>query len=136
MTTFHKSKVVRKLLLVDDDRTFALVAARALARRGFEVAVAYDVDSALDLAAGDTDYAVVDLILGDASGLSLLSPLKTKNPSMRILLMSGYASTETVADAIRLGASLFLAKPADMDQIVAALTNVEPNGLRVDSHVR
>jgi two-component system response regulator RegA len=136
MTVSHEIPAARKLLLVDDDRTFAQIAARALARRGFEVAVAYDVNSALNLAASDTNYAVVDLVLGDTSGLRLLEPLKVKNPSMRILLLSGYASIETIVDAMRRGVTQFLAKPVDADQIVAALTNVEPSGLHVSTHVR
>jgi two-component system, response regulator RegA len=142
MTAFHETPPVRKLLLVDDDRTFVQVAARALERRGFEVVVAYDTDSALDLANGDLDYAVVDLALGNTSGLRLLAPLKTRNPAIRILVLSGYANIETVVDAIRLGATHYLAKPADVDAIVAALRNpavdarspCETSPLRAYSH--
>jgi two-component system response regulator RegA len=123
MTALHQTQADRKLLLVDDDRIFAQVTARALARRGFEVTVAHDVDAALGMVSDNTDFAVVDLALGNASGLSLLIPLKQMNPSMRILMLSGYASSKTVEEAIRLGATQYLAKPADADEIVAALTN-------------
>jgi len=136
MPAFPKTPSARKLLLVDDDRTFAQIAARALVRRGFDVAVAHDVNSAIGLAASNTSYALVDLVLGDTSGLGLLEPLKAKNPSMRIVVLSGYASIETIMDAIRHGATHFLAKPVDADQIVAALTNGEPSALHVGSHAR
>ena len=121
MRTSNKIHSVRRLLLVDDDYTFAQVAARSLTRRGFEVVVANDTDSALNLANSDIDYAIVDLVLGNASGLQLLSPLKTRNHAMRILVLSGYASTETIANAIGLGATCYLAKPVGADEIVAAL---------------
>jgi len=64
---------------------------------------------------------VVDLKLGNESGLDLLSPLKARNPAMRILVLSGFATIETVMEAIRRGATCFLAKPVNVDTIVAAL---------------
>lgn len=110
-----------KLLFIDDDRYFPHAAARALARRGFDVSVAHDHDSALALSGADTAFAVVDLVLGNASGLALLPKLKAVNPSMKILVLTGYASIDTAVDAIRRGAENYLAKPVDADTIVAAL---------------
>jgi two-component system, response regulator RegA len=123
------SQSARRLLFVDDDQTFAQIAARALTRRGFDVTVAHDLASALDLAHSDTDYAVVDLMLGEASGLDLLSPFKAINPAMRILVVSGFATIETVMEAIRRGATRFLAKPLDADTIAAALRDDRCNSL-------
>lgn len=110
------------LLLVDDDKTFCRVMARALAKRGFRVIQARDVDSAMMLAEADPpDYAVVDLKLPVHSGLELIKYLKELKRNTRIVMLTGFASITTAVGAIRLGATHYLAKPADADEIVAAL---------------
>jgi len=119
--TSDRPRVDSKLLLVDDNHTYAEVVSRALARRGFEVVVAHDAASALNLVDGNIRYAIVDVDLGDSTGLHLLAPFKRTNPSMRILVVSSYASVETVTQAIRLGASSYLTKLDELDKIVAAL---------------
>jgi two-component system response regulator RegA len=116
-----------RLLLVDDDPTFTRIAARALERRGFDVVVANDAQTALGLAQPGTDYAVVDLVIGADSGLSLVPQLKSALPQMRIVVLTGYASIATAVEAIKLGADNYLTKPAEADAIVAALRATAPN---------
>ena len=110
------------LLLVDDDVTFCQVLASALTRRGFSVTTAHSVDEAEQrLADAAPAYAVVDLSMPGASGLTLVSRLRRMDAAMRILVLTGYASVATAVEAIKLGATHYLAKPADADEIVAAL---------------
>lgn len=110
------------LLLVDDDKTFCRVLARALVKRGFRVTQARDVDSAIILAEADPpDYAVVDLKLPARSGLVLIEYLKELKGNTRIVMLTGFASIATAVRAIRLGATHYLAKPTDADEVVAAL---------------
>ncbi len=110
------------LLLVDDDVIFCQVLAAALTRRGFAVTVAHSVDEAEGLL-GDAApaYAIVDLNMPGASGLMLVRRLRERDAAMRILVLTGYASIATAVEAIKLGATHYLAKPADADEIVAAL---------------
>lgn len=112
----------RALLLVDDDQVFNRVLTRALAQRGFAVANAHSIEEAQErLSVTTPDYAVLDLNLGGVSGLKLIGVLKGINPHCRILVLTGYASIATAVDAIKLGANQYLAKPVDVDAIVAAL---------------
>lgn len=114
------------LLLVDDDTTFCQVLGKALARRGFAVAVAHDVKQAAAMAEDITPaFAVVDLSMPGPSGLTLIPVLKALNPAMRIVVLTGYASISTTVEAIKLGATQYLAKPADADEIVAALQQLD-----------
>jgi two-component system response regulator RegA len=108
--------------LVDDDRTFCEVLGRALQRRGFAVTLAHDAEQGA-LAARECapEYAVVDLKMPGPSGLSLITALKQANAGVRILVLTGYASVTTAVEAIKLGATHYLAKPSDADEIVAAL---------------
>lgn len=109
------------LLLVDDDATFREVLARALARRGFNVTAASGVEQALPLAqANPPEFAVIDLKMQGASGLVLVEALHTLDPATRIVMLTGYASIATAVEAIKLGATQYLPKPANADEIVAA----------------
>lgn len=109
------------LLLVDDDRAFARVLARSLARRGFEVRVAQDVEGGLTQANADLAGAIVDLQLGGGNGLTLLPALRARCPAMPILILTGYAGIETAVQAVKLGADNYLAKPTNVDTILTAL---------------
>ena len=110
-----------RLLLVDDDETFTRIAARVLTRHGFEILVANDAATALQIADAALPCAVVDLVIGNTSGLALVPKLRALNPAMRILVLTGYASIATAVEAIKLGADNYLAKPADAEAIVRAL---------------
>jgi two-component system response regulator RegA len=115
-----------RLLLVDDDEVFCSVLRRALQRRGFRVAVAHSPDAALELARDrEPEFAVVDLRLGQSSGLVLVEQLAKQDPQMRILVLTGYASIATAVEAIKLGAVHYLTKPADADRILAAFERTE-----------
>ena len=109
------------LLLVDDDETFCKVLSAALEKRGFCVCVAHSVEQAIPLArANPPEFAVIDLKMGGAPGLVLVKALHELDPNTRIVVLTGYASIATAAEAIKLGATQYLAKPANADEIVAA----------------
>jgi two-component system response regulator RegA len=110
------------ILVVDDDPVFAAALALALQRRGHRTALAHDGESALAQVAQDEfDAVVLDLRLAADSGLRLIAPLKAARPGLRILLLTGYASIATAVEAIKLGAVHYLAKPAGVQEILAAL---------------
>ena len=110
------------LLLVDDDLMFCEVLAAALQRRGFDVSIAHGLVQAEAIVQGNTpDYAVVDLRLGKDSGLVLVKRLIALSEAVKIVVLTGYASIATAVEAIKLGAVHYLIKPADADEIVAAL---------------
>ena len=109
------------LLLVDDDPTFCDVMRRALSRRGFRVALTHGVNEALACARSELPaYAVIDLKMQGDSGLSLIPELRALSDGVRIVVLTGYASVATAVEAIKLGATHYLAKPVDADAVVAA----------------
>lgn len=110
------------LLVVDDDAAFNHVLSRALAQRGFRVFSAHTPAEALMLAnTHEPEFVILDLNIGGESGLRLIRPLLDSNPDARILVLTGYASIATAVDAVKLGATQYLAKPADLKAIVKAL---------------
>ncbi|MFM1896030.1 MAG: hypothetical protein RLZZ385_1104 [Pseudomonadota bacterium] len=112
-----------RLLLVEDDEVFARVVTRALTQRGYVVESAVNTAGAMALMAAHAfEFAILDLNLGGQSSLMLIAPFKRANPRSRILILTGYASIATAVEAIKLGADNYLAKPADADEILHALT--------------
>lgn len=112
-----------RLLLIDDDAAFRNALSRALSRQGFEVSIAGSVAEALAHAsASPPAYAVLDLGMPAASGLTAIAPLRALRADMRILVLTGFASIATAVHAIKLGANDYLAKPASTDEILAKLT--------------
>lgn len=116
------------LLIVDDDTTFSSMLARALSRRGYEVVTASNGEEALSQSrAHRPNKAIVDLKLETESGLNLLPQLKAINPDIQVLILTGYSSISTAVEAIKMGASNYLCKPASVDDILAAFEGTQPN---------
>ena len=118
----------RQLLIVEDDDAFARTLKRSFERRGYAVEVGRSPEemNAL-LATFRPGYAVVDLKLGGASGLACVQTLRALDPAMRIVVLTGFASIATAVEAIKLGASYYLAKPSNTDDIEAAFERAEGN---------
>ncbi len=111
----------RLLIIVEDDEAFARTLRRSFERRGYTVLHAAGHDELAPLLATHRpDYAVVDLKLGGASGLACVATLHAHDAGMRIIVLTGYASIATAVEAIKLGASHYLAKPSNTDDIEAA----------------
>lgn len=115
------------LLIVDDDKPFLQRLARAMESRGFAVNTADTVAEGLRLAeSAPPAYAVVDMRLEDGNGLDVIELVRRKRPDSRMVVLTGYGNIATAVTAVKLGAVDYLAKPADADQVVAALTR-EPS---------
>jgi len=118
---------VKRILLVDDDKVFRERLARSLSRRGYQVATAADAIQARSVAADfRPDFAVVDLKMPGESGLIVTRDLKALQPELRLIILTGYGSIATALEAVRMGASDYLTKPADTDEIVQALEGQRP----------
>jgi two-component system response regulator RegA len=116
------------LLLVDDDEDFLGVLAIAMRKRGFTVTLAYSAESAFELAKNDPpEFAVVDLKMSGNSGLVLVRQLNDLQSGTKIVVLTGYASIATAIEAIKLGATHYLAKPVDADEIVTAFEKKSGN---------
>lgn len=119
--------VDHSLLIVDDDRPFLARLARAMEGRGFTVETAETVEEAVGrVRSAAPAFAVVDMRLGDGNGLDVVSAIREKREDARIIVLTGYGNIATAVTAVKLGAVDYLSKPADADEIFAALTR-RPN---------
>ncbi len=117
----HVDHENRTLLIVDDDQSFRTRLIRAFRDRGFDVAGAGSFDEAIAVAQVDTpELALVDLRLPGKSGLELVKALKELDATTSVVVLTGYGSIATAVDSVKLGATSYLTKPVDADQILAA----------------
>lgn len=110
------------ILLVDDDKPFVSRLARAFEQRGFDVRTAESVaDGTSAIRAVPPAFAVVDMRLGSGNGLDVIEALRRARPDARVVVLTGYGNIATAVNAVKLGAIDYLAKPADADEVIAAL---------------
>jgi two-component system, response regulator RegA len=112
----------RTLLLVDDDESFVKRLARAMERRGFipETAESVAIGKAIAQSRPPA-YAVVDLRLEDGNGLDVVEALRERRPDCRIVVLTGYGAIATAVAAVKIGATDYLSKPADANDVTNAL---------------
>lgn len=119
---FAELGVDKTLLLVDDDLPFLTRLARAMEKRGFETEVAETVAAGKAVVQGRAPaYAVVDLRLEDGNGLEVVEALRERRPDARIVVLTGYGAIATAVAAVKMGATDYLSKPADANDITNAL---------------
>lgn len=109
------------LLVVDDDEPFRVRLGRAMEERGFVVTLAADADAAMAGLTEAPEYAVIDLRMPGKSGLELLQALHERDPNTRVVMLTGYGSIPTAVEATKRGATAYLTKPADADEVLRAL---------------
>lgn len=115
-----------RLLIIEDDEGFARTLGRSFERRGYIVRTLPSPNGLPELAADfRPDFAVVDLRLGHASGLGCVQMLHEQDSTTRIVVLTGFASIATAVQAIKLGATHYLTKPADTEEIERAFGAVE-----------
>ena len=121
-TQCAQSPAERTLLIVDSDKKFLQRFTRAMEDRGFAVCKAQSVADALrHIKLSAPAFAVVDMRLGDGNGLDVVSTLKRIRPDARAIVLTGFGNIATAVNAIKVGAADYLSKPADADDVVAAL---------------
>src|SRR3954470_13163858 len=115
-----------RLLIVDEDEPFRLAMRNAFVRRGYDVVLAANADEANAALARPPDYAVIDLRMPGPSGLEVVRSLRALSPPPVVVVLTGYGTIGTAVEAMRLGAINYLNKPADADEIEAALQGKRP----------
>ena len=107
-----------KVLLVDDEEDFLASMSERMRLRGMDVTTASSAKEALVLIESDFfDAVILDFQLPEMDGMTVLKRIKAKHPEAQIILLTGHASLEKGVEAIKIGASDYLEKPADMEAL-------------------
>jgi two-component system response regulator RegA len=120
----------KSLLVLDDDAPLRTRLGRALEQRGFDVRMVESVAEAVAaVKAQPPAYAVLDLRLGDGTGLQVVEAIQAARPDARVVMLTGYGNIATAVQAVKAGAIDYLPKPADADDVMRALLNAKEAGI-------
>jgi DNA-binding NtrC family response regulator len=107
------------ILIVDDEEQFLDVFSKRLQTRGMKVDKAVNGEDAVSKAKDKQfDAIVVDLVMPGMGGIETLKRLKSENPDIDIIVLTGHATVEKGVEAIKAGAVDFLEKPVDIDKLM------------------
>ena len=121
-----------KILLVEDDDAFRKTLARYLARQGMTVFETGVFSEAEQIAGQERPaLALLDINLGEDSGLSLIAPLRRANPDCRIVMLSGCTEIAFAVAATKMGAADYLVKPVEGEAILSGLLAERTNDFRM-----
>jgi DNA-binding NtrC family response regulator len=117
-----------KILVVDDDAIVIKSCRRILEAEGFEVSSVPGADQALEaIRTSDFDLLLIDVKMPKHDGMYLMREIKKNWPEIPTIIMSGYPTPETIAEVLRLGATLFIPKPFRPDELVKSIRQVLKN---------
>lgn len=116
----------KHILILDDDKEFGSALVRNFRKKGYEADHVTSIQGCQDvLSKKNYDFIIVDLNLGNESGMDALPSIKAQAPNAKILILTGYASIATAVNAIKMGAFHYLTKPASAKDILAVLDSEE-----------
>ena len=115
-----------KVLLVDDEKEFLEIMSERMESRGMEVTTATSADKVLSLIEKKSfDAIVMDFQMPGMDGMEALKAIKDKKPELQIILLTGYATVEKTVEAMKIGATDFLEKPADLEALAEKIKNAK-----------
>ncbi len=115
-----------KVLLVDDETDFLEIMAQRMEVRGLDITTAKSAHIAMSIIEKEPfDAIVMDFQMPGMDGMEALKAIKAKNPELQIILLTGYASVEKTREAMKAGASDFLEKPPDIEELTAIIKNAK-----------
>lgn len=109
-----------KIMLVDDEERFLATAQKLIARKGMDIKTANGGRAALDvLAAHDIHVVILDVKMPDMDGVATLKEIKRLHPLVEVIMLTGHATVDTAVEGLKSGAFDYLAKPIDLDELLA-----------------
>jgi DNA-binding NtrC family response regulator len=115
----------RSILVVDDEENFLLLLDRVLGKQGFTICSATNAYRALNfLDQQEFSFAIVDVKMFPVDGLSLLSEIKKRSPSTRVIMITAHPTADGRDKCLQIGASNYLTKPLDIGSLQTLLENL------------
>jgi len=120
--------MARSVLVVDDEENLLLLIDRILSKEGFTVKTASNAYQALDLVDHHVfDLGILDVKMFPIDGVSLLSEIKKRSPSTHVVMITAYPTADTRNECLKIGASTYLTKPLDIQELKIVVQNLAPN---------
>jgi len=115
-----------KVLLVDDEKEFLEIMSERMKARDMDVTTATSADQALEIIEKESfDAIILDFQMPGMDGMEALKAIKAKKPEAQIILLTGYATVEKSVEAMKIGATDFVEKPADLEVLAEKIKNAK-----------
>ena len=115
-----------KVLLVDDEKEFLEIMSDRMKARDMEVTTATSAQQALEIIEKESfDAIILDFQMPGMDGMDALKAIKAKKPELQIILLTGYATIEKGVEAMKIGATDFIEKPADLEVLAEKIKNAK-----------
>jgi DNA-binding NtrC family response regulator len=124
----NKSAMDGSVLVVDDEENLLVLLDRILSKEGYKVNTAFNSYQALDLVEKRRfRVAILDIKMFPLDGVALLSEIKNRSPSTQVIMITAYPTVDTRNECLRRGATSYLTKPLDIQQLKSVVRTVLPN---------
>ena len=119
-------EIKANVLVVDDEEQFLKVFSQRLEGRGLKVDTSASGEEALNkVKSKDFDAIVLDLVMPGMSGIETLKRIRSENPDVQIIILTGHGTIEKSVEAVKEGAVDFLEKPADLSKIMEKIAEAK-----------
>jgi DNA-binding NtrC family response regulator len=126
-----------KIMLVDDEERFLSTTKKLLSRKGYEAQTAASGSEALErLAVENIHVVILDVKMPGMDGVTTLKEIKKRFPLVEVIMLTGHATVESAVDGLKSGATDYLMKPADIDDLVGKAEEAFEKRQRVEEKIR
>jgi DNA-binding response OmpR family regulator len=125
------------LMLVDDEERFLSTTKKLLVKKGLEVLTATSGQEALEiLASHNVDVVILDVKMPGMDGMTTLREIKSRFPLVEVIMLTGHATVESAVEGLKSGATDYLMKPADVDELIAKAQEAYGRRQRLQEKIR
>jgi DNA-binding NtrC family response regulator len=126
-----------KIMLVDDEEGFLLTTRKLLQRKGIQVTTAISGSEALEKLMQETVHVVVlDVKMPGMDGVTALKAIKSRFPLVEVIMLTGHASVDSALDGLMSGATDYLTKPLDIEELIAKVEEAFARGKYLKEKIR
>lgn len=126
-----------KMMLVDDEERFLKTTQKLLSKKGYDVLTATGGVEALEKLAGHNIHVVVlDVKMPGMDGIAILREIKRSHPLVEVIMLTGHATVESAVDGLKSGATDYLMKPTDIEELIKKVEEAYEKRQRLEEKIR
>jgi DNA-binding NtrC family response regulator len=128
---------IMKIMLVDDEERFLSTTKKLLSKKGIDLLTALSGLEALEILNSQTVHVVIlDVKMPGMDGMATLREIKKRHPLTEVIMLTGHATVESAVEGLKSGATDYLMKPADIEELVDKAEEAFEKRNRLEEKIR